>query len=131
MSLAQTSCPQYCHLLFCSVCRSENFRIQQKQRGHQRKCLLLFLGILLFTHLFFFGKNQLLRTILQAIIIRELRGSLQIQNLCYRCATAPAPGPATINFVVPCRYMDICLDIYSHLSTIIIPPISTRDPVCA
>ena len=106
MSPAQTSCPQYCSFLPLAL-----LRISESNKGATSVSVYTSVS----KHFTNFSQNQLFQTILWALIIRELSTNFCRSNI-YATGAPLLQAPATINFVVPCRYMDICMDIYSPTS---------------
>ena len=106
MSSAQTSCPQYCSFLPLAL-----LRISESNKGATSVSVYTSVS----KHFTNFSQNQLFQTILWALIIRELSTNFCRSNI-YATGAPLLQAPATINFVVPCRYMDICMDIYSPTS---------------
>ena len=115
MSSAQTSCPQYCSFLPLAL-----LRISESNKGATSVSVYTSVS----KHFTNFSQNQLFQTILWALIIRELSTNFCRSNI-YATGAPLLQAPATINFVVPCacRYMDICMDIYSPTS-----PLSSSVP---
>ena len=113
MSPAQTSCPQYCSFLPLAL-----LRISESNKGATSVSVYISVS----KHFTNFSQNQLFQTILWALIIRELSTNFCRSNI-YATGAPLLQAPATINFVVPCRYMDICMDIYSPTS-----PLSSSVP---
>ena len=106
MSSAQTSCPQYCSFLPLAL-----LRISESNKGATSVSVYTSVS----KHFTNFSQNQLFQTILWALIIRELSTNFCRSNI-YATGAPLLQAPATINFVAPCRYMDICMDIYSPTS---------------
>ena len=113
MSSAQTSCPQYCSFLPLAL-----LRISESNKGATSVSVYTSVS----KHFTNFSQNQLFQTILWALIIRELSTNFCRSNI-YATGAPLLQAPATINFVAPCRYMDICMDIYSPTS-----PLSSSVP---
>ena len=119
MSSAQTSCPQYCSFLPLAL-----LRISESNKGATSVSVYTSVS----KHFTNFSQNQLFQTIYY-FVGSHYQGAkykfLQIQYLCHRSATAP--GPSHNKLCCPLSlYGYLYGYLQPHLSTIILPPISTR-----